>query len=108
MVGPASGKTGLGGDEHSGIGMQRLPDQHFGDVRPVGIGGIDEVNADFRQPPQRAYRVRPIDRLAPNAGSGNAHGAKAEAIILVLPPTSNVPAFPASSFAIGLTLSQVC
>ena len=47
-VGPAAGKAGLCGDHQPVIGMQRLVDQLFGDVGTIGIGGINEVDAQVR------------------------------------------------------------
>jgi hypothetical protein len=64
--------------------MKRLPDQLLRHVRPVGVRGIDEVDAKLRQTLQRADGLGLFFRLAPNAFSGDAHGAKAEAMDLVL------------------------
>jgi hypothetical protein len=77
-------EPGLGGDQHAAIRMKRLADQLLRHVRPVGVRGIDEVDAKLRQTLQRADGLGLVFRLAPNAFSGDAHGAKAEAMDLVL------------------------
>jgi hypothetical protein len=39
----------LGGDENSVIRIERLADQLLGDIGPVGVGGVDEIDAKLRQ-----------------------------------------------------------
>jgi hypothetical protein len=60
--------------------MQRFAQQRLGNVRAIGIGGIDEVDAQFRQPAQGAQAFGAIGRFTPDAWSGHAHGAEAEAV----------------------------
>jgi hypothetical protein len=73
-------QPGLGGDQHAAIRMERLADELLRQVRPVGIGSVDEVDAELRQALQRAYGLRLVFRRTPNAFSGDAHGAEAEAM----------------------------
>src|ERR1017187_2175128 len=62
------------------IRIQRLGNQLLTDIRTVGIRGVDEVDAQLKRAVQYAARLRRVLRCAPDIGSGNAHGAKAEAI----------------------------
>jgi hypothetical protein len=82
-IGTVAGQAALGGDDRlAAIGMQRFLDQPFGDIGAVGIGRIDEVDAEFRQALQRADGFGMIGRLAPDALAGDAHGAETETIDL--------------------------
>ena len=74
-VGPAAREAGLGGDDQPVIGMQRLVDQLFGNIGAVGVGGINEVDAQLRQAFQHADRFVPVTRRAPDPATGNLHGA---------------------------------
>jgi len=48
VAGTRPGEPGLGrDDEIVGVRVQRLLDQFFGDERPVRVGRIDEVDAEF-------------------------------------------------------------
>ena len=62
--------------------MQRLGDQLLADVRPVAVGGVDQVDAELDGPPQDGDRGVVIGRRAPDALAGDAHGAEAEAMDL--------------------------
>ena len=46
--------------------MQRLGDQRFVGVRPVTLGGIEELDAELRGAPQHSDRVPAVPRLAPD------------------------------------------
>ncbi len=66
VFGPAIGagaiEAALGGDDEAvGIGMKGFGDELFGDVRAVGVGGVDEIDAEF-------------DGAAENANGGGAVG----------------------------------
>ena len=119
VFGPAEGdphlragsrQAGLGGDEDVAVGMQRFADQLLGDIRPIGIGGVDEVHAELGQALQRADRFGPVGRLAPNSAAGDAHRAEAEAVDLDIAADPEGTGFcciegchlPRLSFAIGL------
>ena len=82
FAGSGTPETGLGGDQHAFIGMQRLVDQQLRHVGPVGVGRVDKVDAEIGQALERAQRFRAVGRRAPNARAGDAHGAEAEAIDL--------------------------
>ena len=97
--GSAAG-TPLGGNDDAATGMKRFADQLLRHVRPVGIGGVDEIDAKLGQPFQRAEGFRPVPgspqmplpvmRMAP----------KPRRLISISPPILNFPDFAASSFAI--------
>jgi hypothetical protein len=55
LVGTRPIKTALGGDYEVGrIGMQSLGDDCFTHVRTVGVGGINEIDAQFDGAPQNS------------------------------------------------------
>ena len=93
------------GNDDAAIGMKRFADQLLRHVRPVGIGGVDEIDAKLGQPFQRAEGFRPVlgspqmplpvIRMAP----------KPRRLISISPPILNFPDFAASSFAILVTPS---
>src|SRR6185437_2637406 len=77
---PRAGEARFRGDENIPIRMQRFMNEPLGDIRSVRIRRIDEVDAELRQTLQRADRFLPILRLAPDAGPGETHRAKAEPV----------------------------
>ena len=64
----------------SGIRMQRLADQRVGDERAVGVGGVDQVDAELDCPAQHADGGVVVGRLAPDARAGQLHGSEAETV----------------------------
>ena len=75
-----AGQPGLGRDDHVvGVRVQRLGDQLLGDVRAVGVGGVDEGDAELERAAQHAQRLVAVLGLAPDALAGELHGAVAEA-----------------------------
>ena len=78
--------------------MQRLRDQLLADVRAVGVGGVDEVDAELDRAPQHGERSSrsggspqipsPVMRIAPNPSR-----------FTVMSAMSNVPAAVASAMA---------
>ena len=66
--------------DESLVGMQRLADQPLRHVRAVAVGGVDEVDAQLGDAPQRAQHFRAVGGLAPDAAPGDAHGAEAETV----------------------------
>jgi hypothetical protein len=74
-------QTGLGGDEQLlRIRVQRLADDLLADVRPVAVRRVDEVDAEVDRPAQYPDALGPVGRLTPDARSGQAHRAEAEAV----------------------------
>ena len=61
------------------VGMQGLADELLGDVRAVGVGGVDEVDAELGQAPQHGAGALGVFGRAPDAGTGDAHRPEAEA-----------------------------
>ena len=49
----------------------------------VGVGGIDEVDAQLDGPTHRADALGPIGRLAPDPGPGDLHGAEPQPVDLL-------------------------
>ena len=62
------------------IGVERLGDQLFADVRPVRVRRIDQVDAQLERPPQHRQRFRVVRRWSPDALAGDAHRAEAQPI----------------------------
>ena len=81
--------------------MQRLADQLLGDIGAVGIGGVDEVDAELRQALQRADRLgagRPASPQMP--GPVMRMAPKPRRWISISPPILNDPDLRASSLVI--------
>src|SRR5688572_7727122 len=76
--GTGAPEAGLGRDQEALIGIKGLADQFFGDVGTVGIGGIDEIDAELRHAPQGSERSFAVGGKAPNSWPSHAHGAEAE------------------------------
>jgi hypothetical protein len=54
--------------------------QPLADLRPIAIGGVDEIHAKFGQTAQHPQSFGAIFRLAPDSTAGDTHGAEAETI----------------------------
>ncbi len=61
------------------IGMQRLANELLRHVGPIGVGRVDEVDAEFRDSPQRRQRLGPVAGRPPDSRTGDPHRAEAEA-----------------------------
>ncbi len=71
----------LGGDDEAGrVGVQGFADQALGDLGAVGVGGVDERDAELDGAAQNAAGFVGIGRLAPGAIADKAHGSVAEAM----------------------------
>src|SRR3954454_8404782 len=62
------------------VRMERLRDDLLADGRPVGVGGVDEVDAELERAPQDGLALVAVAGLAPDPVAREAHGAEAEAI----------------------------
>ena len=62
------------------IGMECFRDDLFADIGPVGVGGVDEVDAEFDRALEDALGFRAVFGFAPDAFPGEAHGAESEAV----------------------------
>ena len=60
--------------------MQGLLDQLLGDERAVGVGGVDEVDAELDRAAQHADGLVGVGGVAPDAGAGQLHRAVAEPV----------------------------
>src|SRR3954452_12960052 len=69
----------FGGDHQLvGVGVQGLADQVLGDIRAVGVGGVDQADTELDGPSQYADRLLTVTGLAPDALAREAHRAVAE------------------------------
>src|SRR5207253_298371 len=64
----------------SGIRVKGLRDQTLAHRRTVGIGRIDQRDAELERPPEHGDRLGVVARLAPDALTGEPHGAEAEPV----------------------------
>ena len=77
--GPGRSEARLGRDhEVVRVRRERLADQPLGDMRAVGVGGVDEGHAELDRPPQHPAALVRVGGLAPDPGAGDAHGAEPE------------------------------
>jgi hypothetical protein len=60
--------------------VKRLAKQILGDERPVGIGGVEQVDAEFDRAAQHRSRRAAVARLAPHTGAGQLHRAVPESM----------------------------
>jgi hypothetical protein len=60
--------------------VERLADELFADVRPVRVGGVDEVDAELDRAAQHRLRLVAVSRRTPDTVTGDTHGAEAEAV----------------------------
>ena len=60
--------------------MERFGDERLADVRAIGIGSVDEVDAELDRSTQHGLCLFAIRWLAPDAGTGDPHRAEAEAV----------------------------
>jgi hypothetical protein len=72
----------LRGDEDAAIRIECFADELLRDIRPIGICGVDEIDAELRDALQRPQRFRSIFGRTPDAAAGDAHRAEAEAMDL--------------------------
>ena len=71
------------------VGMQRLANEPFGNVGAVGIGGVDEIDAEFGQPAQRPQRFGAVRRRAPDSGPVTRIAPKPRRCTFSAPPIGN-------------------
>jgi sugar lactone lactonase YvrE len=62
------------------VGIKRLGDQELTDLGAVGVGRVDEVDAEFDDPPERGDGPVPVGRVTPDTRPGDPHGAEAHAV----------------------------
>jgi hypothetical protein len=79
LVRPLPGEAGLRRDHQVvGVGVQRLAEQVLGDVRAVGVRGVEEGDADLDGTAEHCDGLVVVARRTPDAWSGQLHGAVAE------------------------------
>jgi hypothetical protein len=74
------GQAALGRDHQAvGVGMKRLGDQLLADIGPVGVGGVDQVDAELDCAPQHGDRFVVVVRRSPDTVAGDPHRPVTEA-----------------------------
>ena len=73
-------KAALGRDMDLVVGRERFTDQLFGKIGPVGIRGVNEIDAKVGKPTERLQDLRAIGGRSPDSLAHNAHRAEAETI----------------------------
>jgi hypothetical protein len=91
----------LGRDQNAVIGIERLADQLFRHIRAVGVGGVDEVDAELGHALQRPERLRSVFRRPPYAFAGDAHGAEAETMNFGIAADLECAQFPSVELSHG-------
>ncbi len=81
-VGRRALEAALGGDGHAVVRVQRLLDQLLRYFGAIGIGRVDEVDAQLGQTAQRGERAVAVGRRAEDARARDAHRAVAQAVDL--------------------------
>ena len=78
---PRSHEPAFGRDDQAfRISVECFGNEPLVDLRPIGVGGIDEGDAELDSTYQHALRTRKIERLTPYPRAAQAHGAEPEAI----------------------------
>ena len=81
LVRTLAGEPGFGGDNEAfRVGSKRFTDQAFAHFWSIGVGGVDEVDAQFHGAAEHLAAGVGIFGLAPDAGSRDAHGAKTKPV----------------------------
>jgi hypothetical protein len=75
-----AGEPALGRDRDALVRVERLAQQILGDERPVGIGCVEQVDAELDRAAQHRYRGGSVARLAPHTGAWQLHRAVAESV----------------------------
>ena len=79
--GALASDAALGGNDKAGrVGMQCLADKTLGDLRAIGVGGIDESDAELDSAAENATGFTGILRLAPCTFADQAHGSVTETV----------------------------
>jgi hypothetical protein len=84
---PAFGRD----DQALRIRVERFGNEPLVDLRTVGVGGIDEGDAELDSTHQHALSTRTIERFTPYTRAAHAHGAEPEAIHGRAPPRVRLP-----------------
>jgi hypothetical protein len=80
LAGAIPEKARLGRDhEPLGIRMEGLGDQLLADLRTVGVGCVDQVDAELHRAAEDRERGVAVRRWPPDALAGDPHRAEAEA-----------------------------
>ena len=81
LVRPGSLEACLGGDHQLGrIGVEGLRDEALAHRWAVGVGSIDQIEAQLQRASQHGDRLVVVARLAPDSLPGEPHGAEAQPV----------------------------
>ena len=77
---PRSGQAPLGRDDDPlGIRIESVRNQLLADIRAIGVGGVDQRDAQLDDALEHAPRLPRLKRLTPDARPAKPHRAKSEA-----------------------------
>lgn len=79
-VRPGAQQARLGRDHQAVVGMQRLVDDLLGEVRAVGVRGVDEIHPELDGAAQHPDAFVAVVGRAPHALRGKAHRPEAESV----------------------------
>ena len=80
-AGTGPGEAGLGGDlQVARVRVERLTDELLGHIRAVGIGRVDQVDAQLDGATQDGNGAIVVTRRSPDAGTRKLHRPEAEAV----------------------------
>ena len=78
-VGTRTHQAALGGDDEIvRVGVEGFGDEVLADLGPVGVGRVDEVDAQLHGAAQHSDGLVVVFGRTPDAGAGDAHGTEAE------------------------------
>ena len=81
MTGAGTLEPALGGDHQlRRIRIEGLGDEALAHRRAVGVGRVDQIDAELERPPQHGDRLGVVARLAPDSLAREPHRAEAEAM----------------------------
>lgn len=93
LAGAGPIESTLGGDDETPrVAVQRLRNQLFADVRPVGFRRVDEVHVELDRASQHGDRLVVVGGRPDLAGPRDAHRAEPEAMNRQIPAQSECPA----------------
>jgi hypothetical protein len=80
-IGTGAQQPGLGRDHQIvGVRRKRFSNQFLGDIGTVGVGGVDEVDAEVHCATQHADGFLAVLRRPPDTPAGDPHGAESESV----------------------------
>jgi hypothetical protein len=79
LAGTGAGEAALGGDDETlGVGVERLGDQLLADLGTIGVGSVDQVDAELDGALENRNRAVVVGRRPPDSLPGDPHCPVAE------------------------------